>query len=116
MNGVPIYVVDSDQLALRSTVGEGVFEGAVDVVLHADHVEALRDARSESYDDGLARGRYEHQVDQNVIGTVSLGDIGRENAAAYEQGQRDEREKHHTHYCCAVCDYHVMPHRRCILR
>jgi hypothetical protein len=27
-----------------------------------------------------------------------------------------EREKHHTHYCCDVCDYHVMPHRRCILR
>ena len=34
----------------------------------------------------------------------------------YKQGQWDEREKHHTHYCCAVCDYHVMPHRRCILR
>jgi hypothetical protein len=25
-------------------------------------------------------------------------------------------EQHHTNRCCGVCDYHVMPHRGCILR
>jgi len=33
-----------------------------------------------------------------------------------EQGQRDEREKHHKDRCCSICDTHVMPHRGCILR
>ena len=38
------------------------------------------------------------------------------HAAGVEQGQRDERERHHTNRCCAVCDWHTMPHRGCILQ
>jgi predicted DNA-binding transcriptional regulator AlpA len=51
-----------------------------DYVTYSDHVEALRQARSESYADGLARGKYEHQVD---VAQDKL--YGR----TYEQGQRD---------------------------
>jgi hypothetical protein len=39
-----------------------------------------------------------------------------EISADYQRGYDNAVKIHHTNYCCAVCDYHVMPHRRCILR
>jgi hypothetical protein len=68
--------------------------GDVAVVLEVHLAEALRQAANNQAGDAAVTG-YDR---------------------GYEQGQKDEREKHHTHYCCAMCDYHVMPHRRCILR
>lgn len=57
---------------------------------------------------------YATDVDnQPMIGMSADDEL---NNAEYQRGYDAATELHHTNYCCAVCDYHVMPHRRCILR
>jgi hypothetical protein len=69
MTDIPRYLVDSDHLAARSVVGDGVYEGAVDVVLYADHLAAVAAARYE--------GTKSEWVDADATGEDLIDSWGR---------------------------------------
>jgi flagellar biosynthesis/type III secretory pathway protein FliH len=70
------------------------------VVWHSEHVAAVAEA------DALASDA--------VQSAVQVYENGKR--VGYEQGQKEEADKHHKDRCCSVCNTHVDPHRGCILR
>jgi hypothetical protein len=92
---------------------EGNREFILDVI---DAVDYANEQCGTTYEQGrqdervaiCGEGVTPEEHDRRII--VKNYDAGR------EQGQIDEREKHHANQCCRVCDTHTMPHRGCILR
>lgn len=115
------YVLFSDLPALIARVREDernqCIADAADVIGEQAHGHYM-DGYKVGYARGLIEGDHGGRREGYRIGYAAGKDAVMTDsyAQAVAAGQRDERDKHHTHYCCAVCDYHVMPHKRCILR
>jgi hypothetical protein len=94
MSDIPTrFVVDTNQIASRPTVGDGVYAGTVDVVMYDAHVAAIaeRDRLFAETVEALNRLHAE-TLDHAVTAAYDSGQDDGRGIGQYE-GQHDERDR-----------------------